>query len=233
MSVLEIRDEGHVRTLTLSRAEFANALSDELVDELIRATGPDALSGVGILELHGSSRHFCAGLDLADLDSLDDATAVRRVLRIAYLLEQLYAAPCLTLAHAQGAAVGAGADLFAACDVRVAGPHATFRFPGAGFDLVLGTRRLAELVGSATALEWVGSGRRIERAVALDAGLVSTDDETVPTSIRRVTAQTAAALSSAARPAKPRFIGLGEAAASLLEPGLADRIRAFAKGVSS
>ena len=49
------------------------------------------------------------------------------------------------MAVATGRAWGAGADLFASCDIRACTPDASFRFPGTAFGIVLGTRRLVEL----------------------------------------------------------------------------------------
>src|SRR3546814_5165189 len=60
--------------------------------------------------------------------------------------------------------IGAGADMFVACQRRIVVGEAAFRFPGAAFGLVLGTGRLARLVGSASACDWVGS-RSEERRV--------------------------------------------------------------------
>jgi len=63
-------------------------------------------------------------------------------------MEIVWSAPVRTLAFAHGRAWGAGADLFAACDLRIAHASATFRLPGPRFGLVRGTGRLAKRVGS-------------------------------------------------------------------------------------
>src|SRR3546814_9020846 len=69
--------------------------------------------------------------------------------------------------------IGAGADMFVACQRRIVVGEAAFRFPGAAFGLVLGTGRLARLVGSASACDWVGSGRWVEHSEALACGLIT------------------------------------------------------------
>ncbi|HRO60780.1 MAG TPA: enoyl-CoA hydratase/isomerase family protein, partial [Burkholderiaceae bacterium] len=60
---------------------------------------------------------------------------------------------------------------FAACDVRWLVPGASLRFPGAGFGLVLGTRRLAARVGQARALRWVSEATTLDDRQAVAAGL--------------------------------------------------------------
>src|SRR3546814_15241911 len=87
-----------------------------------------------------------------------------RFIRIELLLQARQAAPFLTVAVGHGRHIGAGADMFVACQRRIVVGEAAFRFPGAAFGLVLGTGRLARLVGSASACDWVGS-RSEERRV--------------------------------------------------------------------
>ena len=95
--------------------------------------------------LRGNDRHFAAGFDLGGLAAETDATLAHRFLRIGLLLERLYAAPYVTVAVAEGAAVGAGADLVLACDHRLVAPAVRLRFPGSAFGVVLGAHRREEL----------------------------------------------------------------------------------------
>jgi enoyl-CoA hydratase len=140
-----IVDRGPVWTITLDRPARANALSAELVDSLhatldeVDGAGPEALV------LRGNTRHFAAGFDLGGLAAETDATLALRFLRIAELLERLVAAPYVTAAVVEGAAVGAGADLVLACDHRLIDPSVTLRFPGSAFGVALGVLRRAEL----------------------------------------------------------------------------------------
>src|SRR5690606_15674965 len=86
---------------------------------------------------------------------------------------------------------GAGADLFAACTVRLALPDASFSFPGAAFGLVLGTRRLAARIGEDAALSMVTSGRVIDAGEALRRGLVAAivEPEGLDDALERATRQ--------------------------------------------
>ncbi len=160
--------------MVLDRPKRGNALSAEFVESLLEGV-ERACADVSAhtLVLRAQGRHFCTGFDLSDLDAQTDATLLHRFVRIETLLDALWRAPLRTVAIAQGRVMGAGADLFAACDRRMLAPGASLRFPGAGFGIVLGTRRLAARVGDATALQWVSEGTAVDARAALDAGLAT------------------------------------------------------------
>jgi enoyl-CoA hydratase/carnithine racemase len=138
-------DRGDVWTVTLDRPARANALSADLVEALHQALDAAEEARPEALVLRGNARHFAAGFDLSGLDEQTDASLALRFLRIGLLLERLIAAPYVTVAVAEGAAVGAGADLVLACDHRLVGPDVTLRFPGSAFGVALGAVRRAEL----------------------------------------------------------------------------------------
>lgn len=166
--------EAGIARCRLERPDRGNALSTELVrgvaDALAQAC---ARADVHTLLLHGAGRHFCTGFDLARLPDETDASLLARFVEIELLLDALWRAPVRTVALAHGALVGAGADLFAACDVRLLHPDAWLRFPGAGFGIVLGSRRLACRVGASRALRWVAEATRISATEALTTGLAT------------------------------------------------------------
>lgn len=163
-----------VAAITLDRAERGNALSADLVDALADAFDRAvADESVHTVVLRASGRHFCTGFDLSGLEGETDATLLARLVRIEMLLDTVWRAPVRTVAIGQGRIMGAGADLFAACDLRLLAPGASLRFPGAGFGIVLGTRRLARRVGDATALRWVGEATTITADEAVASGLAS------------------------------------------------------------
>ncbi|TXH45798.1 MAG: enoyl-CoA hydratase/isomerase family protein [Burkholderiaceae bacterium] len=170
-----IHDEGQgVHALTLDRGDKGNALSSALVDALLAAIAaahdrPQARA----LVLAGNGRHLCTGFDLSDLEQATEGDLLLRFVRVEQMLDAVWRSPLLTVALASGRTWGAGADLFCAAQQRWALPDATFRFPGAAFGLVLGTRRLAARVGADTARAWVAGGLEIDAATAQAAGLVS------------------------------------------------------------
>jgi enoyl-CoA hydratase/carnithine racemase len=215
-----------VTTLTLARPERANALAADLVEALLaRVHEAAADPAVHTLVLRGAGRHFCSGLDLSDLETASDGDLLQRLVRIETLLAALWHAPQRTVAVAQGRAWGAGADLFAACEQRVALAGSTFRFPGAQFGIVLGTRRLAERVGSDRARALVVDGGELDAAQALACGLASADHETAPLA-PRVDAATARAVRAASR-ADHRDADLAALVRSAAVPGLQARIAAY------
>jgi enoyl-CoA hydratase len=138
-------ERGDVWTVTLNRPASANALSAHLVESLHVVLDQADRARPEALVLRGNARHFAAGFDLSSLATETDASLALRFLRIGLLLERLLAAPYVTVAVAEGATIGAGADLVLACDHRLVDPAVTLRFPGSAFGVALGTVRRAEL----------------------------------------------------------------------------------------
>ena len=159
--------------LVLDDPSNANALSPALVaclDESIRAA---VAANARAIALDSSSERFCAGFALRDVDDAGDAELRSRFEALEALLESVRRAPALTVAVVRGAALGAGADLVAACDYRIGTARARFAFPGSRFGVVLGTRQLAGLVGRQAALEILVEGRTLDADAALHCGLLS------------------------------------------------------------
>jgi enoyl-CoA hydratase/carnithine racemase len=233
LELVSTRRDG-VATLTMNRAERGNALSAELVEALLDGVNA-ALEDdeVHTLVLRGQGRHFCTGLDLSDMDQASDATLLWRLVRIETLLTTVWQAPKCTVAVAQGRTWGAGADLFVACEQRVALPGVTFRFPGAQFGIVLGTRRLALRLGSGAARDLLASGGELDTAQALACGLASHAEEPrwpAP----KVDAATGAALRTATRAAEGgdlRDADLAALVRSAARPGLVSRVGRYVESL--
>ncbi len=226
-----------VATAWLDRPERGNALSAAAVDDLIdQVNAAIANPGVHTLIFRGRGAHFCTGFDLSGLESETDATLAARFVRLERLLQAVWHAPMRTAALATGRAWGAGADLFASCDIRAAAPGATFRFPGTAFGILLGTRRLAELVGWDRARPLVSEGVTLDAPAALAAGLAT---EIVEGDAERWLAlrcappvadrATLAAIREATRP-DHRAADLAALERSASRPGLAGRIADYRKG---
>jgi enoyl-CoA hydratase len=241
-----------IACVELARPARGNALSAAMVETLLAALERAFDDrGVHTLLLTAAGRHFCTGFDLGDLERASDGDLVLRFARIEALLDAIWRAPVRTAAIAAGRTWGAGADLFAACDLRLAAPDANFRFPGAGFGLVLGTRRLAERVGTDRARAWVADGTTIDANAAAAAGLASRiaappaalsdeDDKTRAAAWREaigpppaIDCVTLAAIRAASRPAGgPGADALADADLAALvrsaaRPGLKARIVAY------
>lgn len=238
-----------VQVVCLARPEVGNALSPALVGDLDAALAAAfADPAVHTVLITALGRHFCTGFDLSGLDAETDASLLERFVRIELLLDRVWRAPVRVVAFGQGRIMGAGADLFAACDLRLLVPGASLKFPGAGFGIVLGTRRLARRVGEATALRWVSEGTTIPAELAVAAGLASevvpvpagTEAAgTLPPDIDEATARLAAGLPAlSVEPASWRALraaladdgadaDLAALVRSAVRPGLKARIEAY------
>ena len=222
--MLIVAREAGVATLTLDRPERGNALGPALVEALIAEVTRAVQDGaVHTLVLRGAGKHFCTGLDLSGLENLSDGDLLLRLVRIEALLAMLWHAPLRSVAVAQGRAWGAGADLFAVCEHRVAAPDTVFRFPGAQFGIVLGTRRLAERIGVDAARRLVLEGGELDAAQAHAAGLVGWVGSLPAMAEPLVPGPTAQAIRAASR-ADLRDADLAALVRSAAVPGLAQRI---------
>lgn len=161
--------DGHL-SITLNRPDSVNALGADMV-ELIIARLTESRE-VRSCVIRGNGKHFCAGFDLSDIESLSDGDLLWRFLRIEVMLQAVYHAPFPIMAMAHGAVIGAGADLFAACWQRLAAPGSRFRMPGWNFELALGTRRLSRLIGADEARNLLIDSRQIDADKAQQLGLV-------------------------------------------------------------
>jgi enoyl-CoA hydratase len=170
-----VERDGPVAVVLLNRPDALNALSDELMDELIsRLIELDRDQGVRCIVLGGSERAFAAGADIGELakSSAIDLYYQRRVERwdaIAGLWTPLVAA-------VSGYCLGGGCELAMACDLIVASETAQFGQPETGVGVIPGaggTQRLTRAVGKAVAMDVVLSGRFLSADEALRAGLVA------------------------------------------------------------
>jgi enoyl-CoA hydratase len=155
-----------VARLLLDRPARRNALDGPLVEALHEAVG--GLDARAVVLGSSDPAVFSAGADL-DLDDADRARVSERL--YALYAEMLAAGPPL-VAAVEGPAVGGGAQLAVACDLRVAGPGARLRFPGPGHGLAVGAWALPSLVGRGRAMDLCLSMRWVGAEEALRIGLV-------------------------------------------------------------
>ena len=208
--VAERGSAGYLRLL-LSRPDQRNALVPGMVAALTDAMQADSDAVV----LLGSTdpRVFCAGADLSL--PIADRAAVSDLLYRCY--EHMITRPGPVIAVVGGPAVGGGAQLAAAADLRIAGPGARLRWtgpPGAG--LAVGAWILPDLVGRGAALELALTGRWVDAAEALALGLVHRVEDD-PDQVAAGLAETLAVAGSA---------GPGRIKAITSSSGLLDRLRA-------
>jgi enoyl-CoA hydratase len=177
-NALLIDVKGPVLKLTINRPDKRNALSLALLDEigatLAKHAGNAAIK-CAVITAEGD-KCFAAGGDLQELDAIRseaDTRAMSRRGRAA--LDRVRAFPVPVVAALNGHALGGGAELAVACDLRVAAPHAEVGFLQAQLNVTTawgGGIDLALTVGDRRALRILATSARLEAGRALDLGLV-------------------------------------------------------------
>lgn len=132
-----IDNEDGVRIITLNRPDRLNALANRIMGDLVDATADAARdSSVGCVVITGAGRGFCSGGDLKDAGSragpvtpVDGSRIEQGFIRLRRFMETsrlLHEMPKPTIAMVNGPVAGAGIGIAGACDLRFAGPSATF-----------------------------------------------------------------------------------------------------------
>ncbi|MGP2441201.1 enoyl-CoA hydratase/isomerase family protein [Streptomyces sp. JW3] len=173
MVELEIQDG--LAVVTIDRPHARNALDPATMGELEKAL--DAAEGAAALALTGSGdRAFVSGGDLKELAKLrTEAEAGRMALRMRALCDRIAAFPGPVVAALNGSALGGGAEVAVAADIRVAADDVRIGFNQTALAIVPawgGAERLARLVGPGRALLLAATGRVLGAAEAQQAGLV-------------------------------------------------------------
>lgn len=177
--LLTTRETDAVAVLTLNRPGKRNALDPGTVHALTEALETIGRDGqVRVVLLEGAGRDFCAGADLAHLETMTDASREEH-LADAGLLGELFvrmrrfARPIVAAVH--GNALAGGAGLATACDIVLASDDAWFGYPEVhiGFVPAIVMTMLVRNVGEKTAFELVATGKRIDAGEAHRIGLVN------------------------------------------------------------
>jgi len=166
--------EGGVATLTLDRPEARNALNLQMCEALRAAAMAATADGsVKIVFVRGSGPVFCAGADVKERSGMSAEQVRERRMKGFAAYEALEALPMPAIAVVQGAALGSGVEIAAACDFILATPDAVFGTPEAQRGTVGATQRLPRVLGKRLAKDLMFTGRRLTAEEARLAGLVS------------------------------------------------------------
>jgi enoyl-CoA hydratase/carnithine racemase len=171
-----VREDGPAARLTLNRPGKRNALSLDLMQELIaalhRVSGEPAVRAI-VIEAAGPA--FSAGHDLAEMIDRDVPFFQRLFDVCTELMETIHRIPQPVIAQVEGIATAAGCQLVAACDLAVASEDARFGTPGVRIGLFCSTPMvpLSRAIGRKRALDMLLTGRLIDAPTALDWGLVN------------------------------------------------------------
>jgi enoyl-CoA hydratase len=159
--------------VTLDRPEVRNAIDQATIDEL-HALCAELEAEPRILIIAGSGGAFASGADIAQLRDRTGEDARRGINSAAFI--RIHQLPMPVIAAVDGYALGGGAELAYAADIRFASTTAKFGNPETGLGIIPAagaTWRLPEIVGQARAAELLLTGRIIDAEEALAIGLVS------------------------------------------------------------
>lgn len=175
---LQLAQDSSVATITLNRPEKRNALSFQLVDELLTALEEIKKSSAQVVVLTGAGKAFCAGMDLDGLKALVGKTHQENIKdseRIAQLFRTVYDFPMPTIAAVNGAAIAGGTGLATMCDFTLAVPNAKFGYTEVriGFMPAIVSSILVWQVGHKVARDLLLSGRTFDADDAYRFGLVN------------------------------------------------------------
>lgn len=175
---LQLAQDRGVASITLNRPEKRNAISFELVNELLQALEEIEHSTAQVVILTGAGKAFCAGMDLDELKSLlgkSHEENLRDSARMAQLFRRLYEFPRATIAAVNGAAIAGGTGLATMCDFTLAVPEAKFGYTEVriGFVPAIVSSILVWQVGHKVARDLLLTGRLFDAAEGYRLGLVN------------------------------------------------------------
>lgn len=175
---LRLFHDASIATITLSRPEKRNAISYELIEELLGALNELARSSALVLILTGEGKAFCSGMDLENLKALTGRSAEQNLKdseTMAELFRALYEFPRPTIAAVNGAAIAGGCGLATLCDFTLAVPEAKFGYTEVriGFVPAIVSTFLLRQIGEKSARDLLLTGRIIGADEAHRIGLIN------------------------------------------------------------
>ena len=188
---MEFQRDGGVARIFLNRPQKVNALDSAMLDALVAVLGR-VDDTIQVVVLGGHGKAFCGGADVGELRALDPQTAREFIGRVHRACDAVRRLPVPVVARLHGAVMGAGLELAAACDLRVAASGTRFAMPEVrlGIPSVVEAALLPRLMGSGRAAWLVLTGEPIDAERAREWGLV----ETVAEDLDRAVSQLVASL---------------------------------------
>ena len=172
---LKIERDDRVVTVTLHRPHVHNALSSDLLTELLDTLRPlDRDPSVGCFVITGSDRVFAAGADIREMAGKSFLDMVSEDYFAGW--DAFAALRTPKIAAVAGYALGGGCELAMMCDLIFAARSARFGQPETTLGVmpgIGGTQRLTRLIGRAKAMDLILTGRLLDAVEAERAGLVS------------------------------------------------------------
>jgi enoyl-CoA hydratase/carnithine racemase len=197
---IHIAHEGAIAIVTLNRPERRNALSLELMLDLLATLEEIGRNPqIRAVILAASGRVFCSGHDLSQMTGRD-INEYRRIFDVCTeLMQKLQSIPQPVIAEVQGIATAAGCQLVATCDLAIAADDAAFATPGVKIGLFCTTPMVAltRAIGRKRAMQMLLTGEMVPARVAAEWGLINqaVPAADLPSATRRLAEQVAAASS--------------------------------------
>jgi methylglutaconyl-CoA hydratase len=232
--------DGRIATVTLNRPERHNAFDDAIIAELTEALrSVETDSRVRLLVLAAAGKSFSAGADLDWMRRMADFGEVENLAdakRLATLLQTLNFMAKPTSAVVQGAALGGGVGLAAACDIVIARPEAVFGLTEVRLGLIPAviSPYVAQAIGERAARRYFLTGERFDAKTAVELGLVTEISADLPAAIGRFSEMLLAGGPEAQAAAKKliRRVGRGTINAAMIDD-TAERIARTRSGAEA
>jgi methylglutaconyl-CoA hydratase len=181
-NTIQLAYDAGVATITLNRPDKRNAVSFELIKDLLAVLEEVEKSDAIVAILTGAGKAFCSGMDLENLKALIGRTAEQNLedsQTMVRMFRALYEFPKVTIAAVNGAAIAGGTGLALLCDFTLAVPEAKFGYTEAriGFVPAIVSTFLFRQVGEKQARDLLLTGRLFSADEALRMGLIN---EVVP-----------------------------------------------------
>jgi methylglutaconyl-CoA hydratase len=175
---LTVSHEDRIAIITLNRPEKRNAVSFQLVEDLLGALAAIEKSESQVVIITGAGKAFCAGLDLEELKSLIGKSQEQNLkdsATMANLFRTIYDFPKPTIAAVNGAAIAGGTGIATMCDFTLAVPEAKFGYTEVkiGFVPAIVSSYLVFQVGHKIARDLLMTARLFDAAEAHRYGLVN------------------------------------------------------------
>ena len=173
---LEIAHQGPAAIVTLNRPERRNALSLELMQDLIAALEEIGRNReIRAVILAASGKVFCSGHDLGQMTGRD-INEYRQIFDVCSdLMQKVQSIPQPVIAQVQGIATAAGCQLVATCDLAIAAEEAAFATPGVKIGLFCTTPMVAltRAIGRKRAMQMLLTGELVPARTAAEWGLIN------------------------------------------------------------
>jgi methylglutaconyl-CoA hydratase len=175
---LHLEFSGEISMITLNRPEKRNAITAEMIAELLSAFSEVEATSARVLILTGAGKAFCSGMDLEALKALAEQSPSQQredADRFAQMCLRIWSFPKPTIAAVNGHAIAGGCGIATLCDFTIAVPEAKFGYPEVriGFLPAVVSVFLVRQIGEKKARDLLLTGRTVDATEAHRLGLVS------------------------------------------------------------